>query len=600
MTKTKIYAADIAAAELCFPEKVLEQHAIWLGKTRAGKSSSMRHVVEWLLARGQRLCIVDPKGDWYGLKLSADGKSAGFPVILFGDFKEATASDVAINDRSGKAIAELIATGNRPCVIGMRGWSNAAQSRFWIDFASTLFNSNLAGGLKLFVDECQNFAPKERTGIGQENEALGWTKRLLSEGSGLGLTIFCGSQRPASVHNGVLTQCETLVAMRVIHGSDRKASQDWIKGCGDEKSGDEVLKSLADLKRGEAFMWSPEAEFGPERIQFPMFRTFDSFAPPQLQKKISEAGWANVDLQAVQEKLATVIEEQKANDPKELKAEIARLKSESKRRESESQKTFVAPPAAIKEVPVLTAEERGRLESLVAAFAAQSDRFNHLVGALKELEPSLAAGLAEAHFFKAILESKLTALPLRARSKESVVLLTANRAPAVRRPVPTFQKSEARSHEQAGRLPIGERKVLEACIQFPGGVSRQQLTVLTGFKRSTRDAYIQRLREKNMVVCEYESVSATEDGIAALPDAQPLPTGEELQQYWLNKLPQGEGMILGILIENYPNAVTRDLITETTGFKRSTRDAYLQRMSAKMLFTEPSRGEVRASETLFA
>jgi len=32
--------------KLCIPEKILEQHAIWLGKTRAGKSSSLRHVVD--------------------------------------------------------------------------------------------------------------------------------------------------------------------------------------------------------------------------------------------------------------------------------------------------------------------------------------------------------------------------------------------------------------------------------------------------------------------------------------------------------------------------------------------------------------------------
>jgi hypothetical protein len=36
--------------------------------------------------------------------------------------------------------------------------------------------------------------------------------------------------------------------------------------------------------------------FGPKRVKFPLFTTFDSFAPPQLQKRVSGKGWADVDL----------------------------------------------------------------------------------------------------------------------------------------------------------------------------------------------------------------------------------------------------------------------------------------------------------------
>ena len=120
---------------------VLNAHCAVLGKTGAGKSSVLRLIVEDLLNRGKRVCIIDPKGDWYGLKLSADGRSAGYPVIAFGNFVQETASDVPINEHSGRHVAELISSGNRPCVIGFRGWMPARMTKFWIDFASTLFNS---------------------------------------------------------------------------------------------------------------------------------------------------------------------------------------------------------------------------------------------------------------------------------------------------------------------------------------------------------------------------------------------------------------------------------------------------------------------------
>jgi hypothetical protein len=96
-----------------------------------------------------------------------------------------------------------------------------------------------------------------------------------------------------------------------------------------------------------------------------------------------------------------------------------------------------------------------------------------------------------------------------------------------------------------------------------------------------------------------ELVRHTDAGAAALPDAEPLPTGDELQRYWLQRLPEGERKVLEVLIRAYPKAVQRSVIDEQTGYQRSSRDAYLQRMRAKQLITEPSRGEVRASEELF-
>jgi hypothetical protein len=44
-------------------------------------------------------------------------------------------------------------------------------------------------------------------------------------------------------------------------------------------------------------------------------------------------------------------------------------------------------------------------------------------------------------------------------------------------------------------------------------------------------------------------VLATQDGIDALgSDYEPLPTGEELQKYWLQRLPDGERAVLELLI----------------------------------------------------
>jgi hypothetical protein len=55
-----------------------------LGKARSGKSSKMPLIIEHLLDRDIPVCIIDPKGDWWGMKSSADRKKAGYPIIVFG------------------------------------------------------------------------------------------------------------------------------------------------------------------------------------------------------------------------------------------------------------------------------------------------------------------------------------------------------------------------------------------------------------------------------------------------------------------------------------------------------------------------------------
>ena len=166
------------------PEAALQQNIIALGKTGSGKSSAMRSIVEPMLTARMPLCIVDPKGDWWGIKLSADGKGPGFPLVIFGG-KHA---DVPINDRSGAHVAELFATGNRPCVIDLGGWMPGERTRFFIEFASALFRKNV-GRRWLLIDECHNFAPKGKVWDPEAGKMLHWANRLASEGRGLGVTV---------------------------------------------------------------------------------------------------------------------------------------------------------------------------------------------------------------------------------------------------------------------------------------------------------------------------------------------------------------------------------------------------------------------------
>src|SRR5690606_24039201 len=122
-------------------------------------------------------------------------------------------------------------------------------------------------------------------------------------------------------------------------------------------------------------------------------------------------------------------------------------------------------------------------------------------------------------------------------------------------------------------LAKGEALVLSAVLQHsPHGCARDQLTVLTGYKRRTRDAYIQRLKQAQLVV-EGEAtgyIVATEQGRAKMPKVTKLPTGAALLEHWLKELPAGEEAVLRHVakVSNSKRVASRESISEATGYKR--------------------------------
>jgi hypothetical protein len=217
----------------------------------------------------------------------------------------------------------------------------------------------------------------------------------------------------------------------------------------------------------------------------------------------------------------------------------------------------------------------------------------------QQRERELAAVKSKADRIVADIEKMLATVGTIGVSEvESPRVPSGARSPAPPRERPSSGKSIELA--DGGSLPSGEQKILMACAQYDEGCTREQLTVLTALKRSTRDTYIQRLRERGFVDSAGEMIIATTEGIAALGDSyEPLPTGDALREYWLGRLPEGERRILELLAEKFPEAVSRDEISEVTGFSRSTRDTYLQRMGSKRVVNAVGRGEVKASEQLF-
>ena len=520
--------------------------------------------------------------------------------------------DVPLNEHSGKHVAELIATGNRPCIIDLGGWMVGERTRFFVDFASTLFRTT-RGKRYIVIDEVHNFAPQQK--IEKNPDAMKmkhWANRLASEGRGKGLTILSASQRPQKVDKDFLTCAETLVAMRVIHKLDRDAIKDWIDGAGDTAKGKEVLDTLANNERGQAWVWSPEAKFGPKRVTFPMFNTYDSFAADANTGSGKLKGWASVDLDEVSAKLSAVVEEAKANDPKELRRQIAELR-----------KQLDAKPAA--------AVDQGAIDRAVSeAVAAERSRWlgpvdnaikrlpvvplQQLAEDIDEVLQSLAAAREKSPVTVTTSNGvhkpvhKMRPVLTSSTAKPSVATTSAANAPArvVNKAAPITHKREYSSPGAQGEVKITktEMNVLRALYwtKDDNRVDQRKIAFFAGYSpnASTVSAAMANLRRAGFV--SPQGTTLTPEGLAFIPpDIEPKPTGAQLRRWIGTKVGAAENKVLDFLMAHRGIGFSNSEIAEATGYSpaASTISAVLSKLRKFEAIDGGGREGARIAEVFF-
>lgn len=555
---------------LPIPREAINQHVIALGKTGSGKSSKLRVLVEWILDRQEApLTIIDKKGDWWGLKSSSDGKGPGYPVVIFGG----PHADVPLNPRAGAAVAELLVTGNLPSIVDLSDFSVGERTRFFIDFAAPFFKLN-RGNRFLVISEVHNFAPQGKILSVEAGEMLHWANTLAAEGRGRGITLLADSQRGQKVHKDFLTSCETLIACRVIHKLDRDAIKDWIDGCAEPDKGREVLSQLASMPRPEAWVWSPEIQFGPERVTFPFFNTFDSFKPQEFRASKQLKGWAEVDLEAVTSKLSSVVEEAKQNDPKELRRRVQEL---------EKQLRTQKPAALPAPVELKAAEERG----YKAASAEIMQAWDH---ARREVLAAIESTFKK-HGARSENPNRRQGRPPMA---EKVTARAASRARQI------DERAPASSADVSKAMP---RAMLTTLAQHPDGLTKAQILVHTGYRSSGPvSRTFAELAREGWVEGAGNRLRITPAGLDALGPYEPLPVGDELRAHLLNgsKCSTMEKAMLRTLFDAYPDSMAKGRILELTNYKSSGPvSRSFARLVALGYAQQSGRGELRASDDLF-
>lgn len=315
--------------EVELPLDVITQTIAILAKRRAGKSYTMRKLVEQLLENSQQVVLVDPKGDQWGLRSSADGKKKGYPIVILGGEH----GDAPLEASAGEVVAKLVVEERVSVLLDLSLFSKGEVARFMAIFLETLYRMKAQERYRtpvmVVIDEADAIAPqKPQRG---EERMLGAADDIVRRGGQRGIGCALITQRSAVLNKNVLTQAQMLIVLRTIAPQDLAAMKAWIDVHGTDEQGKEMMSSLPSLPIGDAYFWSPgwptDAGIFKRGHVLPI-ETFDSGATPAPgHKQIIPKNLADVDLEVLKKQMSATIEKAKQDDPKFLKKQISELEA---------------------------------------------------------------------------------------------------------------------------------------------------------------------------------------------------------------------------------------------------------------------------------
>lgn len=594
------------SSSLALPIDAVTGTIVVYGRKRKGKTYKAKVLAEEMLKLRQQIVVIDPTDAWWGLQSSADGAAAGFPITIFGGRH----ANLPLEATAGEELADAIAEDDFSAIFSLKGMSRANEQRFCYSFLERLYRRNPQKALHIFMDEADIYAPQNP--FGEEARTLGATQNMVRRGGidGLGMTLI--TQRPAVLSKSVSSQCDTLISVGLNDPLDLDAVERWVKANFEDR--DIAKRLLVDIptlgrpaNKGIAWVLSADREIS-ERVMFRELVTFDSGRTPKVgEKRRVPRVLSKVDLEHLGKRIAATVEKAKETDPKHLRTRIAELEKQVAAKQPKAPAPKVVEKAVVKDSQITM------VERVVVANNKLLEVFDKRISSLRDLcvlleNGGLAMRDGSAKLCAAMqpaVESPLARFdrnnpgPKMHRRMGSTGVEVVEVKPASTRDASAAARDTSSRSSATGDLPSGEAEILRVILGRPDGVTRREIAVVTGYKKTSRVTYLQKLAKKGLVEKDGDRLVGTAAGRAALPEAEPLPTGSRLRSYWLDKLPDGEARILSELIAAWPNWVAGTDLDTSTGYKKTSRVTYVQKLKARQLAESNGTG-IRASELLFA
>lgn len=595
-------------------EAVTNTHLI-LARRRVGKSYTAAVMAEEMVKAGLPWVAHDPTGVWWGLTSSADGKSEGMPVIVIGG----PHGHIPLEPGSGKIIANLVVDHPGWYVIDYSRFDHRADEiRFATDFGVQLYRrkQRKPSALHLFIDEADMFVPQK---LPKNAKAMfDAYDAIVRRGGVYGLGVTLISQRPALVNTDVRTQCETLIALQTTAPLDQDPIFDWVGRNGSEEQLREIKRTLASLKVGQAWFFSPDSDVF-QQIQIRTRETFNSSATPKPgTRPIEPKVFANIDLQSLGEEIAATVERSKQEDPEFLRRRISQLQHDlAHGRSAPGQPNPAAAEPVIErvEVPVIQEEQLQTLEGYLSEINRVTQGFREIRLEIEKLFNGKIDGLnASALALSSAIESA-THAPARSAGEKTPKPIPARVTAVTPRVDPAPKRDAARSAAvlvdrdgNAQPLTGPQQRVLDAIAWMESirlfNPARSIVAFLADYSMNS-SSFTNALGANRtsgwITYPNSDSVSLTDAGRAlAKPEPAPLTT-EELHRKIFVRLPGPQARVLRPLIDQYPHPLKREELAEQAGYSMSSSSFTnaLGALRTMGLINYPNSSEAVALPVLF-
>jgi uncharacterized protein len=511
-----------------------------LGMRGSGKSNEMAVIAEQLLAADIQVIVLDDVGIHFSLRLAPSGKSpSGLNIPVLGGRH----GDIPLLPTAGELVAKSLAETGSSAVLDISSFRKGERARFAAAFAETLLRAKQAhpGPCFLILEESQRWIPQVIRFKGEgEERMLGAFMDIAEVGRNYGLGMGLVSQRPQKIHKEVLNLTELLFAFQTNGVHERKALADWVQETGAEGR-DKVGTDLPSLQVGEALVWSPSWLRLFKRYKLPKKTTYDAGATPLTAR--DQVKTKPLELGKLSEAMAAVTEAAKANDPKALQAEVARLKRELAA--AGTGKGKAAPAAAPKVVERIVERIPKTVMRQLEAFQARAETIASRAGQVQEFAEGLVSALKG---YRTNLQAEVAA--------------TGKTTPAklAPRPIenPVFLRAELPVQNGTWRAGGGALRSLQALAStMSDGLTWRQVATLAGMKASgggfgnIKSA----LRIHGCVEEKGERVFITEAGRVQAGNVDTPLGGPEVLAFWARKLPRRAVRMLEAVIARGPGGV---------------------------------------------
>jgi len=512
------------------------------------------------------------------------------PVIVIGG----PHGHIPLEPGAGKIIANLVVDHPGWYVIDYSRFDHRADEiRFAADFGVQLYRrkQRKPSALHLFIDEADMFVPQKLPK--NAKDMLDAYDAIVRRGGVYGLGVTLISQRPALVNTDVRTQCETLIALQTTAPLDQDPILDWVGRNGTDEQLREIKRTLASLKVGEAWFFSPDSDVF-QKIQIRPRETFNSSATPKPgAKPIEPKVFANIDLQSLGEEIAATVERSKQEDPEYLRGRISQLQRELT---SKQPVPVVAEPVVQQvEVPVITPDQLQALEGHVESIQRVTQEFREIRLEIEKLFNGKIDGLnTTALTLSTAIEAARKPSKPAPGARASVTAVTADpgKPKTVRQLNHAFLANQKLEKGDAGYIEEGltgpEQRILDALawmesigVQNPNKSTIAFLSGYTNYRSKGFTNPLSSLSVSGLVQKpSRDTLALTNAGRGLAHDQDPPASTQELQAMIFSKLPGPHRRILSVLVERgEPFPMERDDLAARCGYTNARSKGFTNPLS---------------------